>query len=153
VVDAENETFDISLQDPPERFRRAQVMLDFWGRDDEWGDDEFTDPGAEYFEVALSPDQLTHTTSRTYRWGGELRAEYRITFRLLVNNTIDVQIDGKLYEGTSEDTGDLDGLGSTNLQVPVNQTQAATLSITNTEEDDPDEGRLAISVRNIRSDA
>jgi hypothetical protein len=153
VVDSENESFDISLQDPPERFRKALVMLDFWGRDDELFDDEFTDPGAEYFEVALSPDNLSHTTSRTYRWGGELRAEFTITFRLLVNNTVDVQIDGKLYEGTSENTGDLDGLGSTNLQVPINQTRAATLSITNTEENDPDEGRLAVSVRNVRSDA
>jgi len=151
VVDEENETFDISLLDPPERFRKAQVLLDFWGRDDKSGDDEFTDPGAEYFEVFLSPDTLSQSTSREYKWGGELRAKFTITFRLLVNNTIDVQIDGLLYEGTSEDTDDLDGLGTTTFQIPVYQTQAATLSITNTEEDDPDEGRLALSVRNERA--
>jgi hypothetical protein len=68
-----------------------------------------------------------------------------------VNNTIDVQVQGTLYEGTSEDTDDLDGTGGTTFQAAIGQTTGATLTITNTDEDDDDAGVLSISVKNVRN--
>ncbi len=153
-VNAADVTVDLTLQAPPERYRIAQLFIDFWGRDEEtWADDEIHDPGPEYFELYLGPDKLINTAYRTYRWGGEMRVEYSITVRLLVNNTIDVEVQGLLYEGTSEDTTDLDGTGSTTFQVGVGATAGATLTITNTQEDDADEGQLSISVKNVRNSA
>lgn len=144
---------DIHLQQPADRYRIAQVFIDFWGRDDEswpW-DDEITDPAPEYFELELGPDKLVNSAHRTYKWGGEVRVEYDITVRLLVNNTIDVAVQGTLYEGTSEDTNDLDGTGGLTFQCPVSNTAGATLTITNTDEDCPDAGVLSISVKNVRN--
>ncbi|MCX5863614.1 MAG: carboxypeptidase-like regulatory domain-containing protein [Deltaproteobacteria bacterium] len=143
---------DLHLQQPADRYRIAQVFIDFWGRDDEfWADDEITDPGPEYFELELGPDKMVNSAHRTYKWGGEVRVEYDITVRLLVNNTIDVAVQGTLYEGTSEDTDDLDGTGGLTFQSPVGNTAGATLTITNTDEGDPDAGVLSISVKNVRN--
>jgi hypothetical protein len=144
---------DITLEPPSERYRIAQMFIDFWGRDYEnFGDDEIKDPGPEYFELELGPDKLVNSAHRTYKWGGEMRVEYDITVRLLVNNTIDVQVQGTLYEGTSESTDDVDGTGSLTFQAAMGQTSAATLTITNTDEDDDDAGTLSVSVKNVRND-
>lgn len=144
---------DVVLQPPDERFRLAQVFVDFRGVDEEnFGDNEIDDPGPEYYELELGPSKLSNSLSRTYKWGGEVRAEYGITVKLLVGNIIDVVVNGKLYEGTSEDTDDLDGQGSVAFQVPIGGTGGTVLRITNTDEDDDDEGRLSISVTNARND-
>jgi hypothetical protein len=150
----EDMTVDIVLQPPDERNRLAQIFIDFRGVDEEnWPEsDEIHDPGPEYFELELSPSLLTNSASRTYKWGGELRMEYTITVKLLVGNSIDVVVNGTMYEGTSEDNDDLDGQGSTGFQVGLNETKGATLTITNTDEDDDDEGKLSISVKNVRND-
>ena len=104
---------DVVLQPPDERFRVAQVFVDFRGVDEEnFGDDEIDDPGPEYYELELGPSKLSNSLAATYKWGGEVRAEYGITVKLLVGDIIDVVVNGKLYEGTSEDTDDLDGQGS-----------------------------------------
>lgn len=143
---------DVHLKPPADRYRLAQVFIDFWGRDEEtWASDEILDPGPEYFELELGPDKLINSAHRTYKWGGEMRMEYDITVRLLVNNTIDVAVQGTLYEGTSEDTDDLDGQGGLTFQVPIGQTTGATLHITNTDEDAGDEGVFSISVKNVRN--
>jgi hypothetical protein len=142
---------DIHLQPPADRYRIAQIFIDFWGRDWEDFDDDIKDPGPEYFELELGPDKLVNSAHREYKWGGEVRVEYAITVRLLVNNTIDVQVQGTLYEGTSEDTKDLDGQGGLTFQAGIGQTSGATLTITNTDEDDDDAGVLSISVKNVRN--
>ncbi|MNO31711.1 hypothetical protein D3C76_216870 [compost metagenome] len=143
---------DIHLQPPADRYRIAQIYLDFWGRDEETiGSDEIHDPGPEYLELELGPDKLVNKAHRKYKWGGEVRVEYTITVRLLLNNTIDVQVQGTLYEGTSEDNNDLDGQGGLTFQVGVGSTTGATLTITNTDEDDDDAGILTISVKNVRN--
>lgn len=145
-------TVDIYLQPPDDRYRLAQIFIDFWGRDYEtFGDNEIKDPGPEYFELELGPDKLINTAGRTYKWGGEVRVVYTITVRLLVNNTIDVQVQGTLFEGTHEDTDEFGGTGGLTFQAAVGATTGATLTITNTEEDDDDAGVLSISVKNVRN--
>src|SRR6185503_17344320 len=99
----------------------------------------------------LGPDKTVNSAHREYKWGGEVRVEYTITVRLLVNNSIDVQVQGVLYEGTSEDTKDLDGQGGLTFQVGMGQTGGAKLTITNTDEDDDDAGVLSLSVKNVRN--
>ncbi|MCK6530854.1 hypothetical protein L6R50_25945 [Myxococcota bacterium] len=119
--------------------------------DEEWGDDEYTDPGAEYHERELGPDRVTNTLSRTYKWGGELRAEYSVSFALLVDNSVQVTVEGLPYEGTTEGTDDLDGAGSVTFNVPLDQTASAKLVITNTDENDDDRAEFTITVKNARN--
>ena len=64
---------------------------------------------------------------------------------------IDVQVNGLLYEGTSEDTDDLDGLGSITFQVQPGQTAATSLEIVSNEFMGGDIGRVTLSVRNERN--
>jgi hypothetical protein len=150
----EDMTVDIVLQPPDERNRLAQITIDFRGVDEEnWPEsDEIHDPSPEYFELELSPSQLTNSTNRSFQWGGEVRMEYTITAKLLVGNSIDIVVNGVMYEGTSEDNDDLDGQGSTSFQVGLNENRGATLVIKNTDEDDDDEGKLSILVKNARND-
>lgn len=150
-LNAENMTADLELQPPAEDFRLATVYFDFWGEDfEDWPwDNEYTDPDSESVQIELGPDRLINSFSRTYKWGGELRAEYKFTLKLLVGNVVDVQIDCKLYEGTSEGTDDLDGWASLSLQVPMDETRAGTLRVWNTEEDEgEDQGILTVSLKN-----
>jgi hypothetical protein len=149
-LNAENMTVNLDLQPPAEDFRLATVFFDFWGEDYEtFGDNEYTDPGAELVQLELGPDRLINSFTREYKWGGELRCEYTFTLKLLVGNVIDAQIDCKLYEGTTEGTDDLDGWGSLSFQVPMNETRAGTLRVWNTEEDEgEDQGILTVSVKN-----
>ncbi len=147
-----NQVIDIKLLPPPDRYRKAQVYVDFWGRDSESiGSDEIHDPAPAYFELELGPDRLVNSHGFNYHWGGELRVEYTITFRLLLNNTIEVQLQAKLFDGTSENNQDLDGQDGLTFQVGDGQTIGTILSVTNTAERANDEGKLAISVKNIRN--
>ena len=42
------------------------------------------------------------------RWGGECRVELRITARVVDNNAVQIEGNAKLFEGTSENTDDLE---------------------------------------------
>lgn len=150
TIDKEHHTIDLDLQPPAEDFRLATVYFDFWGEDYEtFGSNEHTDPGPEAVQLELGPDRLINSFSKTYKWGGELRCEYKFTVRLLVGNVIDLQIDCKLFEGTDESTDDLDGTGSLHLQASMGQTAAGTLRVWNTAEDEPeDQGVLTVSISN-----
>jgi hypothetical protein len=70
-------TVDLHLEPPADRYRLAQVFLEFWGKDDEtFGEPEILQPGPEYFELELGPDRRINSRHWAYRWGGELRVEY-----------------------------------------------------------------------------
>jgi len=52
------------------------------------------------------------------RWGGECRVEVDIFGRLLRNDYVDIEVTARLYEGTSEDTNDLEDRGFIHFRVP-----------------------------------
>jgi hypothetical protein len=154
VLASEKLTADLELKPPEDRFRLAQIFIDFNGRDDEdWpSSDEKTDPGPEYYELELGPDRLTHQMSRTYRWGGEVRAEFTIKLTRLADHSVLVEVYAVLYEGTSESTDDFDGKSVISFLVPKEQTAAGVIRVSNTDEDEPDTfGQLAITVTNVRN--
>ncbi|MBB5223179.1 hypothetical protein HNP73_003126 [Amaricoccus macauensis] len=146
---------ELRLVLPEDRFRVAKVTADFYGEDDEWGaDNEIEDPGPTYFELELGPDRLTNAQTLTYRWGGEVRVEYRITARWLGDNIIDIDVLASLYEGTSENSKDLEGINTIDFRVWPDQTAGATIKVISGEnESDPkDFGQLTLSVTNARND-
>lgn len=143
---------DIHLLPPADCYRIAKISIDFFGFDEENpGDYEKKEPGLAHFERELGPDKVTNSLSIEYRWGDELRAEYTITMKLLVDYAIDVQVKGKLYEGESDTTDDIDGWGEVEFQVAVGHHQGTVLAIMNTEEGDDDLCCLGIGVENVRN--
>ena len=69
---------DVHLNMPAERYRLAQVFLDFRGVDYEtFSSNEIKDPAPEYLELELGPDRLVNSFGRTYKWGGEVRMVYQ----------------------------------------------------------------------------
>ena len=71
---------------------------------------------------------------------------------LLADNSIQVNVNAVLYEGTSESTNDLDGTATASFNVPKNQTKAGYIKVVNTDESEPDTyGELTLSVKNAQN--
>ncbi|MBD2100073.1 hypothetical protein [Leptolyngbya sp. FACHB-261] len=66
--------------------------------------------------------------------GGELRVELEMTAIALTDGQISLHGDVKLYEGTSEQTNDLDGQTSFDLFVPINDFVSHSVRVANTDE-------------------
>ena len=150
-------TLNVTLEAPSDSFRLAGVYLDFSGKDHEpwtklWNaGDEIYDPGPEYYELELGPDRVVNELPLQYKWGGELRVEFKISVALLVDNSIKVTVTGWLYEGTKETTEDLDGQKVVSMIVAQDETETTAVKITNTAENKDDMGYLAISVKNAQN--
>jgi hypothetical protein len=71
------------------------------------------------------------------RMGGEIRVEFAVTASLMDNNG-NAMIDGeiKLFEGTSESTGDLDGVRQFQLYVPAGAVVNHFVRVNNDDEGD-----------------
>ena len=85
--------------------------------------------------------------------GGEIWPEYKLTVsRVSQAGDVNVTVDGKLYEGTSCDTTDLDGSTSQTFTVQPNQTITHSVHMSNTDEGDPDDfANLTLTVANHAS--
>lgn len=66
--------------------------------------------------------------------GGEVRVELAAAAAIRPDGSVRVVIDVKLFEGTSEETNDLDGTVSTTQIVPVDQVTQIPIRINNTDE-------------------
>ncbi len=154
TLEQETLTAHFDLHPPSDRYRLVQLYINFNGRDEEawpW-DDETYNPEPEHIELALGPAKVLDETTRKYAWGGELRVEYRIRVALLVDNSVQVDVNAKLYEDTTETGSDLDGKASITFNVPKDQTNGTVFRVTNKDENVSDDfGELAISVKNTRN--
>lgn len=54
------------------------------------------------------------------RWGGECRLEVDIIGKLLTRGRVEIEVEARFYEGTSEDTDDLADEKSITFAVPPN---------------------------------
>jgi hypothetical protein len=147
----------LELRPNDERFRTAEILLEFWGKDSEawpWKD-EISAPGPQYFELSVGPyapsAALGSPIPLKYKWGGECRGEFTVTVNLLSDLSMAVVVKGNLYEGTNETNDDLDGQGLTMFTVAPGDTATGVLAVTNTAEDTPDTAQLTVSVKNARS--
>lgn len=66
--------------------------------------------------------------------GGEMRVELAAAAAIRPDGSVRVVIDVKLFEGTSEETNDLDGTVSTTQIIPVDQVTQIPIRINNTDE-------------------
>lgn len=104
-INSEINHIDIELKPPSEDCRLIDVEFEFFGLDLEMcGDEKYHELGG--FSRNLSPSWLKDGKSIEFRWGGELRAVFDISFELLKDYSIRVDVIGRLYEGASENTDD-----------------------------------------------
>ena len=109
----------INLKEPSEWFREVTI----WGvmnlKDEEnFDDDEFA-TRTKLFRLFRVGAFYTHEEDGwTEKMGGEVRAELSIRIDWqMIDSSVNVACTLKLFEGTSEDTGDLDGQASQTFNV------------------------------------
>lgn len=122
------------------RWKRSNVRLELTinGVDDEWfGRDEVLRKTYRDMDFQLRKnDREEDAHIRPVRWGGECRVEVEATARLM-NKRGDVKVTGvvKLYEGTSTNSRDLDGVRDFSFTVPADrETQLKTIHVHNDDE-------------------
>jgi len=145
------QTLDITLQPPADVYRRVQVQARIQTTDDEvwpW-DDEHADT-THFREVFLQP---WHTHEEVYfeqRMGGEIRIELRVILDLNMDRSLTANLNAKMYEGTSEDTGDLDDEENcTGFLVGKDQARSGYLRLYNDEFAGGDVSNIHFTITNL----
>jgi hypothetical protein len=125
--------WEIFLRNPN---RRITVAADMYVEDDETFGSNETVRRQQTNAAILSSQGLTQTVMDfEVRMGGEIRVEFMVTASLIDrfgNAIIDGEV--KLYEGTSESTGDLDGARQFQLYCPINSTINHFVRVNNDDE-------------------
>ncbi len=82
--------------------------------------------------------------------GGEIWAALDIkATKVNAAGDVSISVDGRLYEGTSCDTTDLDGNFSNTFTVPAGTTMTKSFSMSNTEEEEPeDKADITLTIEN-----
>jgi hypothetical protein len=145
------QSLDITLQPPVDVNRRVQIQLRMQTTDDEnWpSDDEHAD--TSYFrEVFVQPWHSHEEIYFEQRMGGEVRIELRLFIDLNLDRSINVNLNAKMYEGTSEDTGDLeDEQNTTGFRVGKDEARSGNIRLYNNETDGGDVSNISFIITNL----
>jgi hypothetical protein len=131
--------------------RRITVTASFEGQDYEiWGSNEYPPPFNTTRTLILTDYNPQGLLNFQSRWGGECRAEFN-TLVQRVGDGKDVRIYGelKLFEGTSEDTDDLDGVTVIDFICPRSATLPYEAFVRNNDENDDDWAKVKMTVSNF----
>jgi hypothetical protein len=85
-------------------------------------------------ETILSDFQPQNVLKTELRWGGECRVELRLIGQQTDDGAIRIDGNAKLFEGSSEDTDDLDGEIDFTFVVPPGKTVTNEQTVTNEDE-------------------
>lgn len=142
----------IILKDTPEFFREVTLRGTMNIKDEEsfLEDDEFATRTFFQNGIMLGPFGTHAETSWTEAMGGEICVEVYLKLDWKVDSSVDISYNVKLFEGTSEDTHDLDGEKSGVVNVLKGTTHDLRVFVSNTEEDDDDPVELSMLVSNDR---
>ncbi|WP_414623849.1 hypothetical protein [Calothrix sp. CCY 0018] len=83
--------------------------------------------------------------------GGEVRAELDLNCVRLDNGDVKINGEARLYEGTSENTGDLEDTKSLSYLVPKGRTITKTVKLRNTETFGGDTAKFTLTLVNIQA--
>jgi hypothetical protein len=127
--------------------RRVLVSATIDGFDDE----VLTAPELGHQELAqetiLSDYQPQNVLKMELRWGGECRVELHLIGQQAEDGTIRIDGNAKLFEGSSEDTDDLDGEIDFTFDVPAGETVVDEQTVMN-EDEGGDYADIKITVAN-----
>lgn len=121
---------------PTNPTRRITVSADMYVEDDETFGSNETVRRQQTNAAILSTQGLSQSIMDfEVRMGGEIRVEFTVTASL-VDTQGNAMVDGevKLYEGTSESTGDLDGVRQFQLYCPIGTTLNHFVRVNNDDE-------------------
>jgi hypothetical protein len=152
VKDRDTTEATIVLNDPPE-FKRLVVIGGHVRIKDEenLGSDEFFDDSfsTRPNPVRLGPNHRQDVTTYVKKFGGEIRVEARYDLTWNADLSVTVACNVKLYEGTSEDTDDLDGESGDIVTVFKDQENVPmNIHVRNDAEDDDDYVHLDALISN-----
>jgi hypothetical protein len=135
----------------PATDRRVVVTASFEGQDYEtFGSNEYPPPFNTTRSVILTSDNPQGLLSFQIRWGGECRAEFNTLVQRSSDNAVRIYGDLKLFEGTSENTNDLDGTTVIDFICPRSSTVPYEAFVRNTDENDDDWAKVKMTVTNFR---
>jgi hypothetical protein len=151
VKDRSETDLTIDLPDPPEFFRVIMIGGHVRIKDAEtFGSDEFVDEGVGIRPIYVGPQHKQDSVTWTRKMGGEIRVEARFDVFWQPDMSVDLSLNVKLFEGTSEDTDDLDGERGTVLHVLKDQENVPlNIFVRNDAEDDDDYVDLKLLVSNV----
>jgi hypothetical protein len=125
------------------------VTASFEGQDYEvFGSNEYPPPFNTTRTVILTDDMPQGLLNFQSRWGGECRAEFNTLVQRLNNGDVRIYGDLKLFEGTSEDTNDLDGVTVVDFICPKSTSLPWEVYVRNNDENDDDWARVRMTVSN-----
>jgi hypothetical protein len=129
--------------------RKVTVTASFEGQDYEtFGSNEYPPPFNTTRMVILTNDMPQGLLNFQSRWGGECRAEFNTLVQRLTSGDVRVYGELKLFEGTSEDTDDLDGVTGIDFICPKSSTLPWEVYVRNNDENDDDWARVRMTVSN-----
>jgi hypothetical protein len=129
--------------------RLITVAATIDGVDDEslpWESDEYGH-GEFVRETVLSNSQPQNVMHMVLRWGGECRVELNMTGQQLDSGDVRVNGEALLFEGTSEDSGDLDGKKVFDFLVPRKKSIMNVQEVRN-EDEGGDRATIRMTVSN-----
>lgn len=98
--------------------RRIAGIVIIDGVDDETFGANETTHVERTVDTVVNSDQPISVMSVRHGWGGECRVELELTARLIGTGTVQIEGVAKLFEGTSEDTTDLEEQKGISFIVP-----------------------------------
>lgn len=128
TLEAGETVCDIPLVGPDERFRKVVVQGNLHIVDDEHGRDEVVDRPF-YREIYVGPFQKPPGEYVEERMGGEIRVELPFSVELQPDNSVQLGWQMRFYEGTREDTHDLEMSGAHSTHVPPGAQQGWTQTL------------------------
>jgi hypothetical protein len=129
--------------------RKVIVTASFEGQDYEtFGSNEYPPPFNTSRMVILTNDMPQNLLSFQNRWGGECRAEFNTLIQRMTNGSVRIYGELKLFEGTSENTNDLDGVTAIDFICPKSSTLPWEVFVRNNDENDDDWAKVKMLVSN-----
>lgn len=144
------QTIDITLLPPNDIYRRIIVKCWIDTIDDEsWSSNEYSNT----FYIQEVFVQPWHTHEEVYfeqKMGGEIRIELRFSIDLNFDRSVSVNINAKMYEGSTESTNDLDDEeNSTGILVNKDSTTVGEMHLYNDEFDGGDTSHILFDITNL----
>ena len=98
--------------------RRIVGLIVIDGTDDEFGRDEYIHREYRRERILDTRNPSSDIEIPDVRWGGECRVEVDIVASLANGGEVDIKATGRLYEGTTPDTEDLEDEKTIDFTIP-----------------------------------
>lgn len=121
--------------------------------DESIGKDEFLNVDLPIDKILNENEAAKPIVDGAFKWGGECRLEVKLLAQVTQGGVISVFGDALLFEGTSENTSDLDGRRSINFSVPKttqsNPNPAKNFTQVNNDDEGGDYAQINLTLRNF----